>query len=376
MSWISSAGWWTSRWLWQGRPRAARCATGCWSPSASTREKLEESGEAETIWRAHAEYFLALAEEAEQVLIGPRETQWFDRLEEELDNIRETLTWSRARGQTELGLRLAGALREFWLWEGLHNEGRRWIESALIQEDRTSAVARAKALGAVSDLALGHSEIDRARESAEEGLQLSKESSIDGGHAQFFVWSNLLETRAPQLPEPEALATSARSSSLRRGGGPGGGLCLKACTPFSLARFIHWLTAPSVTPRASAICVCFQPRSFSSKARKRLPSRQSVAWLDNVFSIVEYSIPLSLHLYAEISSGSLLKYENGRVPMAAQQQGGAAMTKRLPVKPAPGPLEDYAHALRRPSSSCPRPARRFQALPGGALAPRRAQQDP
>ncbi len=79
-------------------------------------------------------------------------------------------------------------------------------------------------------------------------------------------------------------------------------MCLKACTPSSLARFIHWLTAPSVTPRASAISVCFQPCSFNSKARKRLPSRQLLAWLDNVFSIVEYSIPLSLHLYAEISN--------------------------------------------------------------------------
>jgi hypothetical protein len=78
-------------------------------------------------------------------------------------------------------------------------------------------------------------------------------------------------------------------------------LCLKASTPFSLARFIHWLTAPSVTPRASAICFCFQPRSFSSKARKRLPSRQSLAWLDNVFSIAEFIIPTSLSFYAEIS---------------------------------------------------------------------------
>ena len=54
-------------------------------------------------------------------------------------------------------------------------------------------------------------------------------------------------------------------------------------------------------PEHRPFCVCFQPRSFSSKARKRLPSRQSLAWLDNVFSIVEYSLPLSLQLYAEIS---------------------------------------------------------------------------
>src|SRR5215212_2836330 len=93
----------------------------------------------------------------------------------------------------------------------------------------------------------------------------------------------------------------ARWSSLRRDGAPGGGLCLKPSTPSSLARFIHWLTAPSVTPRASAISVCFQPRSFSSKARKRLPSRQSLAWLDNVLSIVEFIIPTSLGFYAEIS---------------------------------------------------------------------------
>jgi hypothetical protein len=32
-------------------------------------------------------------------------------------------------------------------------------------------------------------------------------------------------------------------------------LCLKPSTPLSLARFIHWLTAPSLTPRASAICL-------------------------------------------------------------------------------------------------------------------------
>src|SRR5215211_5096976 len=92
----------------------------------------------------------------------------------------------------------------------------------------------------------------------------------------------------------------ARCSSLRRDGAPGGGLCLKASAPSSLARFIHRLTAPSLFPRASAISDCFQPRSFNSKARKRLPSRQLVAWLDNVFSIVGFVIPMSLDLYARI----------------------------------------------------------------------------
>jgi integrase len=83
---------------------------------------------------------------------------------------------------------------------------------------------------------------------------------------------------------------------------------LRPSTPSSVARFIHWLTAPSLTPRASAISVCFQPRSFSSKVRKRLPSRQSLAWLDNVFSIIEPIIPMSLGFYADISKLMKLTY--------------------------------------------------------------------
>jgi predicted ATPase len=79
-------------------------------------EKLEYSGEVEDVKRAHAEYFLALAEEAEPELIGPWEAEWLERLDVELDNIRAALSWARAHEDAELGLRLAGALASFWLW--------------------------------------------------------------------------------------------------------------------------------------------------------------------------------------------------------------------------------------------------------------------
>ena len=38
-------------------------------------EKLEDSGETEAAKRAHAEHFVALAEEAEPELLGPREAE-------------------------------------------------------------------------------------------------------------------------------------------------------------------------------------------------------------------------------------------------------------------------------------------------------------
>ncbi len=153
-------------------------------------EKLEQSGEAEDVKRAHAEYFLAVAEEAEPQLIGPRETEWFERLVEELDNFRAALSWVSEHGEAELSLRLAGALGSFWFWEGHCGEGRRWLERALTQGGTTSALARAKALGAVSLVASQLNDHARAKEAAEEGLRLSEEAGTEGGRRPFFVWNS------------------------------------------------------------------------------------------------------------------------------------------------------------------------------------------
>src|SRR5215203_2250011 len=149
-------------------------------------EKLEQSGEAEDVMQAHAEYFLALAEEAEPELIGPRETEWFERLEEEIDNLRAALSWASEYGEAELGLRLAGSLISFWLTEGHYGEGRGWVEGALTREGSRSGLARAKALGAASLLASRQGDQARAKGAAEEGLRLSKEAGIEHSREPFF----------------------------------------------------------------------------------------------------------------------------------------------------------------------------------------------
>ena len=153
-------------------------------------EKLERSGELEELKRAHAEYFLGVAEEVEPQLIGPREAEWFGRLEEELDNFRAALSWASEHGEAELSLRLAGALGSFWFWEGHSGEGRGWLEAALSEADGTSALARAKALGAVSLLVSEQGDYARAKEAAEEGLRLSKAAGTEQGRKPFFVWNN------------------------------------------------------------------------------------------------------------------------------------------------------------------------------------------
>jgi predicted ATPase/class 3 adenylate cyclase len=133
-------------------------------------ERLEESGESAAVRRRHAEYFLALAEEAETELWGPRQVEWLDRLDREHDNFRAALTWASHEGDPELELRLAGALRGFWRIRGHLSEGRRWLEGALSKRAGRSAPARAKALYATSVLALRQGDHATAAGLAREAL--------------------------------------------------------------------------------------------------------------------------------------------------------------------------------------------------------------
>ena len=146
-------------------------------------EKLEEGGETEEVRRRHAEYFLALAEEAESELTGPEETRWLERLEPEHDNIRTSLSWSLERKETEPGLRLAGALERFWDARGYYDEGLRWLEAVLAEGARASAGVRAKALYAKGWLAYEQGDIDAAEATAAEGLVRCEEAGLRAGVA-------------------------------------------------------------------------------------------------------------------------------------------------------------------------------------------------
>ncbi|HEX6509508.1 MAG TPA: AAA family ATPase, partial [Chloroflexota bacterium] len=109
-------------------------------------EQLAQAGERDAAGRCHAMHYLALAEQAEPDLIGPRQREWFLRLEETQDNLRAALEWLLDHDEGEPALRLAAALGHFWEIRGHLAEGRRWLEAALARAAPAAPSHRAQAL--------------------------------------------------------------------------------------------------------------------------------------------------------------------------------------------------------------------------------------
>jgi non-specific serine/threonine protein kinase len=111
-------------------------------------ERLEASGEAKRVQQRHAEYFLALGEEAALEQRGRQQRAWLQRLEREHDNLRAALVWSqKTECDDQLGLQLAAALSWFWYVRGHWSEGRRALETALVRTEHLKPMqARAQAL--------------------------------------------------------------------------------------------------------------------------------------------------------------------------------------------------------------------------------------
>jgi predicted ATPase/class 3 adenylate cyclase/DNA-binding CsgD family transcriptional regulator len=140
-------------------------------------EVHEASGEMEKTRRAHAAYYLELAEEAEPELVVLRQAMWWERLEREHDNLRAAMQWlteqERTAQEREMALRLGGALLRYWEVRGHWSEGWRFLEWARVESEGGAVPAQVKVLMAAAYL-LDHLEhdTDRAEALYEESLVL------------------------------------------------------------------------------------------------------------------------------------------------------------------------------------------------------------
>ncbi|MEX0630487.1 MAG: adenylate/guanylate cyclase domain-containing protein [Chloroflexota bacterium] len=150
-------------------------------------ERLEALGEANDIRRRHADFFLALAEEADPHLRGADPKAWLARLGPESDNFRAALDHLVAWADGEKAQRLSGTLDAFWCPRTEFAEGRRYLEAGLRLDERPTQ-GRAKALVAAAHLARDDSDPEAGRQLGEEGLALYEALGDPWGTGQATLW--------------------------------------------------------------------------------------------------------------------------------------------------------------------------------------------
>jgi len=180
------------------------------------REKLLESGESGQVRDRHLSYYVELGKSSNAGLRGQGEATWLARLEIEHANLRAALEWSLDRGQAgaEAGMRLCGALGQFWNVRGHWSEGLAWLTRVLAQPETAGpTLARALALNAAGFLAYCLNDNDAAQWRYEEALSIWRVQAPCADHATALrILGALLSYRsqveAGRAPLEESLAMS------------------------------------------------------------------------------------------------------------------------------------------------------------------------
>jgi predicted ATPase/class 3 adenylate cyclase len=141
------------------------------------RERLSEASDGDSVRARHLEFYLALAEEADSKLVGPKQSEWLELLDRERENLLAAhVACDRAKNGGELGLRLAYALRRYWVSRGLMMLGQRVTLEALARTGAQARdLARCRALFAAGQFASFMGRYAEARPRLEESLAIARE---------------------------------------------------------------------------------------------------------------------------------------------------------------------------------------------------------
>jgi predicted ATPase/DNA-binding CsgD family transcriptional regulator len=160
-------------------------------------EQLERQGELEAARKAHARYFLSLAERADPYLRGRDQRIWYLRLEREHNNLRAALRWLLSQDgpdgatERESGLRQAAGLGWFWWTRGYVVEGARWLGEALECAPEADPALRSQALYWAGAMLTYQGAFDPARSALDESLALARRGRHPTEMAQAYSYLGL-----------------------------------------------------------------------------------------------------------------------------------------------------------------------------------------
>ncbi len=142
------------------------------------QERLSETVDAPSTRTRHFDFYLTFAETARPELAGPQQGQWLARLDQERENFLFAHAWSQsATNAGELGLRMAHALRPYWIYRGLLSLGLRFSVEVLDRsgmQDRNDF--RCQALAGAGQMYVFMGRDGEARTYLSESLSIARET--------------------------------------------------------------------------------------------------------------------------------------------------------------------------------------------------------
>jgi predicted ATPase len=146
------------------------------------REQLEGAGAADQWRQRHADYYIALARQAEEGLRGPEEGRWMRRLDSELDELRAAHRWAVAHDDADRALALSVALHGY-AHRSMRPEVFAWAERASRLAGAVGHRLFPLALGSAARAAVVRGDLARARRLAGEAADAA--AGAPEGHVAF-----------------------------------------------------------------------------------------------------------------------------------------------------------------------------------------------
>ena len=187
---------------------------------AFAREQLDARGELDEISRAHAEWYIKLAEVTTMGLWGDAPPDALERLPAEHDNIRAALGWAIENGEGEIALRLVSAFVRLWWVFGNLSEARRWVVRALSLGGDASPVYRGRAINVHAWMSARLGDLDEAFLLAGKGLAIAESVGDEVGKgwaigAMGFIAAELGQTSLAATRWEELLELTRTMGDLR-----------------------------------------------------------------------------------------------------------------------------------------------------------------
>lgn len=151
-------------------------------------ELLFDSADADAIRELHADYYLALAEQAEPELAGVRQVEWLQRLETEHTNLQAAVAHAVDHGNIDQVLRFGVALARFWMIRGHLVDAERWVRAMLGHDEleRGDARMRARAFHAAATSSHDRGDYAAALQRYQQSLELFTATGDRAGLAETF----------------------------------------------------------------------------------------------------------------------------------------------------------------------------------------------